>query len=166
MAAAVPPTLAHADADAVAALAYQVAWEPVPAVLRAARHLAPPDEAGTRRRFDELATEHGVSVYDRLLPELDALSIAHVATALVQLGFDSRAGRRFEVAAEAQALGIGAAQRKLFARLMQMLAEDGVLAVEADTALAAANDPVSKATKSRNSKLKTENSKLSTRAVA
>ena len=118
--------------DGPATLAHELRWEPSAAMSRAARLLAPPsaDEAAVRGHFEALATATGLSVYDTLLPELDALSVAHVAQALSELGFDSRPGRRFAVEAEARALGIAAPHRRLFARMLQMLAEEGVLAVD------------------------------------
>ncbi len=125
------PALPQA-ADVPASLAYEVTWEPCVAMSRAARLLAAPsvDAAALRGRFEAHAADHGLSVYDALLPELDDISAAYVAQALGQLGFDSRPGRRFAVDAEARALGVAAPQRKLFARMLQMLAEDGVLVAD------------------------------------
>ncbi len=115
-------------------LYYQVDWEPVPvaaptaALLSGPSRFAPPWPG----RFAMLADWHGVAVYDELLPALDRLAIAHVATALRQLGFDTTPGRRFDVDDEAARLGVAARHRRLFARLLRMLAEDGVLRREGD----------------------------------
>src|SRR5690606_119270 len=109
-------------------------WEDAPAHAPAAASL--PDPAGLapalRERFGALAGEHGLAVYERLLPELDRLSADHVATALRQLGFDDTPGRGFDTAGEAQRLGIAPRHQRLFARLLQMLAEDGLLRREGD----------------------------------
>ncbi|HJV97058.1 MAG TPA: SDR family NAD(P)-dependent oxidoreductase, partial [Albitalea sp.] len=51
----------------------------------------------------------------------------YVAAALRRLGFDATPGRRFAPVAEAASLRIAARHARLFARLLQMLAEDGVL---------------------------------------
>jgi acyl transferase domain-containing protein/acyl carrier protein len=127
IAAQAQPGAAH---DAIAALGYQITWEPAPAAMRAARDLLSPTQHATRvaTRFEALAAEHGLAVYDTLLPQLDRLSASYVALALRQLGFADVPGRELAADTEARALGIVAAQRRLFARLLQMLAEDGALA--------------------------------------
>ncbi|MGQ3058934.1 MAG: methyltransferase, partial [Nevskia sp.] len=56
----------------------------------------------------------------------------HVATALRQLGFDDTPGRGFDTAGESQRLGVVPRHERLFARLLQMLAEDGLLRGEGD----------------------------------
>ena len=116
-------------ASADSGLSYQVVWEPAPLPLRAAPLLVAPATfmPGVCDRFDSLAQEHGMAVYDALLPELDRLSAQHVATALKRLGFVDTPGRWFTAEAEARTLGVVAAHRRLFTRLLRMLAEDGVL---------------------------------------
>jgi acyl transferase domain-containing protein/SAM-dependent methyltransferase/acyl carrier protein len=118
--------------DAIAALGYRVAWERVPDHTRAAPRLVPPalHGAGVSARFEALALEHGLAIYDTLLPQLDRLSASYVALALRQLGFSDAPGRWFTADAEARTLGIVGPHRRLFARLLQMLAEDGVLAAQ------------------------------------
>jgi len=118
-----------ADAACDADLFYQVAWEPAPLVPVSAAQLQSPlqFERPLRERFTALAAEHGVAVYETLLPALDGLVAGHVANALRQLGFDASRGRRFTAADEAQRLRIAERHRRLFGRLLQMLAEDGVL---------------------------------------
>ncbi|MBL8341595.1 MAG: SDR family NAD(P)-dependent oxidoreductase [Rubrivivax sp.] len=124
----VAPVRSEDDAAAAAQLAYHVEWEPTP--LPAATQLVPPAASASAlaERFEALAREHGLGIYDALLPELDRLAAAHVVQAFGELGFDDTPGRRFIVEAEATALSIVPAHRRLFARLLRMLAEDGVLA--------------------------------------
>ena len=64
--------------------------------------------------------------------ELDRLSVEHVAVALRQLGFDATPGRVFSLAAEAATLRIAPRHARLFARLMEMLAEERVLRIRGD----------------------------------
>ncbi|MBI5722129.1 MAG: SDR family NAD(P)-dependent oxidoreductase [Burkholderiales bacterium] len=118
----------HSQSPA-ASLTYQVAWEDSPAWSRAAAHLVAPSAYGRElpAHFDRLAGEHGLAIYDDLLPGLDRMSQAYVAAALHRLGFADAPGRRFDPEAEARALGVVPAHRRLFGRLLQMLAEDGVL---------------------------------------
>jgi acyl transferase domain-containing protein/SAM-dependent methyltransferase/NADP-dependent 3-hydroxy acid dehydrogenase YdfG len=120
--------------DTVAALGHALVWEAAPPPIRAAAHLVAPalHADAVAARFEALATEHGLAVYDTLLPRLDAMSASYVALALQQLGFADVPGRRLAVDSEARALGVVAPQRRLFARLLQMLAEDGVLAAQDD----------------------------------
>ena len=124
-------SLGHASGHG---LFHEVVWEDAPAHAPAAASL--PDPAGLapalRERFGALAAEHGLAVYERLLPELDRLSADHVAAALRQLGFDDTPGRVFDTAGESQRLGIVPRHQRLFARLLQMLAEDGLLRSEGD----------------------------------
>jgi acyl transferase domain-containing protein/acyl carrier protein len=114
-------------------LFYKLVWEPVPAAAHPS--LRPPRQwiAGVRERFTSLALVHGMSVYEQLLPELDRLAADHVAVALRQLGFDATAGRRFDVDSEAVRLGVVARHRRLFGRMLCMLAEDGALLAEGDS---------------------------------
>ena len=81
-------------------------------------------------RFDALASEYGLSNYDGLLPELHQLSITYIENALRQLGFDATVGRRLNVEAEATDLGIAERHQRLFARMLALLAEHGVLRPE------------------------------------
>jgi len=122
-------SLGHASGHG---LFHEVVWEDAPAHAPAAASL--PDPAGLapalRERFGALAAEHGLAVYERLLPELDRLSTDHVATALRQLGFDDTPGRGFDTAGESQRLGVVPRHERLFARLLQMLAEEGLLRSE------------------------------------
>ena len=56
----------------------------------------------------------------------------YVRDALAELKFDASVGRRFSAAAEAARLGIAEHHRRLFARLLAMLAQDGVLQSQSD----------------------------------
>jgi len=89
-------------------LFYKVDWQHAPVATPAAAQLRPPDAfvPRIRQRFGELAESHDLSVYDRLLPELDRLSGDYVADGLRGLGFDDTPGRSFDIASEAQRLGV------------------------------------------------------------
>jgi SAM-dependent methyltransferase/NAD(P)-dependent dehydrogenase (short-subunit alcohol dehydrogenase family)/acyl carrier protein len=71
-----------------------------------------------------------LAAYDDLLPQLDRLSAAYVALALRDMSFADAAGRRFAVDDEARRLGIVGHHRRLFGRMLRILAEDGVLAAQ------------------------------------
>jgi acyl transferase domain-containing protein/SAM-dependent methyltransferase/NAD(P)-dependent dehydrogenase (short-subunit alcohol dehydrogenase family)/acyl carrier protein len=108
---------------------YQVLWQKVPLPVRAAPSLLAPDQFGPAmgERFAALADQHGLSIYDRLLPELDRLSAAYLANALRQLGFEATVGRVFAVEQEAARLCIAQRHLRLFTHLIESLAADGVL---------------------------------------
>ena len=110
-------------------LFYRIAWQPAAMTVAAAGALAATDTfvPALRERFGALAAEHGLSVYESLLPELDRSSGEYVAVALHELGFDDSPGRVFAAADEAGRLGIVPRHARLFARLLDMLVEDGVL---------------------------------------
>jgi acyl transferase domain-containing protein len=115
-------------------LYYEVAWEPVPLAAPAAPLLVSPHTFASqvRERFADLAVEHRLRVYDDLLPALDRLSAEHVVVALLRLGFEARVGRRFTVASEAERLGVLPRHARLFARMLDMLVEDGLLRAATD----------------------------------
>ena len=110
-------------------LGYQVAWEPAPlAAPRRGwcrrRHRSPRCAAGSTT----LARTHGVAVYDDLLPELDRLSAEHVVRGPARARLRRHAGPvRSAPRPRPRRLGVVPAHRRLFARLLQMLAEDGIL---------------------------------------
>nr|WP_294524330.1 type I polyketide synthase [uncultured Rhodopila sp.] len=120
-----PPTGGAAVDD----LFYQLLWQPAPLPNRAAASLTAPEHFApmVRERFAALAESHGLSIYDRLLPELDRLSAAYLAMALRQLGFDTTIGRVVAVEEEAARLSIAPRHRRLFARLLDSLSDDGVV---------------------------------------
>jgi acyl transferase domain-containing protein/NAD(P)-dependent dehydrogenase (short-subunit alcohol dehydrogenase family)/SAM-dependent methyltransferase/acyl carrier protein len=108
---------------------YELTWEESPAVAPAAASLSGPQRfhASLRPEFDRLAALHGMSVYRDLLPELDRLCVTHVVATLLELGFDDDPRRAFSVASEAARLGVLPRQAKLFARMLDMLVDDGLL---------------------------------------
>jgi acyl transferase domain-containing protein/SAM-dependent methyltransferase/acyl carrier protein len=110
-------------------LFYKTAWEPSQPASVAAPALAAPESfvQTVSQRFGVLAAQHGLSVYEQLLPELDRLSGDHVAAAMRSLGFDATPGRVFDPAAEAQRLGVVTRQTRLFGRLLEILIEDKTL---------------------------------------
>ena len=110
-------------------LFYQVLWEKAPLVRRGAPWLHGPEQYSSwlQQRFSTLAVANDLAIYDRVGPALDRLSAAFVGAALQRLGFDATAGRIFTADEEAVRLGVAPRQNRLFARMLVMLAEDGVL---------------------------------------
>ncbi|MEO8624139.1 MAG: polyketide synthase dehydratase domain-containing protein, partial [bacterium] len=72
------------------------------------------------------------SYYDVVQPRLEALATTHVAEAMRALGWQWKVGERIVVADAARQLGVAERHGRLFARLVDMLAEDGCLAPDGD----------------------------------
>ena len=123
-----PPAKADAQ-PGLQDLFYRPVWEalPAPGMLAAALQGPPSFAATVRREFASLSQRHGMQVYDELLPELDRLSRELIVAALLQLGFDGTPGRRFGPGDEAGRLGVASRHARLFARLLEILADDGLL---------------------------------------
>jgi amino acid adenylation domain-containing protein len=110
---------------------YDLDWQPqrLTTGLQTPHFLPSPAAVVTRLRplADTLAVEHGLAVYDAMADELDRVSLDYVVAALQRLGFEFTPNRRFTVNALAEDLDIADQHRRLFARLLEMLAEDGIL---------------------------------------
>jgi acyl transferase domain-containing protein len=104
---------------------YEVQWQPKPLGTTA---LTPSQIAeAVRPSLTDLSAQHGLSVYRVLLPELDALTADYIQHALRELGWQPQPGDRVSVESLARRLGIVDGQRRLFARLLMILEEDGFL---------------------------------------
>ena len=114
-------------------LLYEVAWrERAPAEGPESARLPAGSAAGAERTapFADYLQAEGVPPAERLelLADLDRLSRAYAVAAFKRLDCGWRAGAAVEPQALADALGVGAGHRSLFARLIAMLGEAGVLA--------------------------------------
>lgn len=120
--------LAHA-LDGVAELPpfYRVSWRALPAPGGTPSTDSATLAAAASRAFDELVPRHQLRQYDTLLPALDDLSAAHVQAAFVDLGFDATPGRVLSADAEAATVGVLPRHAALFRRLLQILADEGIL---------------------------------------
>jgi acyl transferase domain-containing protein/SAM-dependent methyltransferase/acyl carrier protein len=127
-----PAALSRAvGTTARAKLFYEVAWHNAPVKPVAGRLLVGPEAFVplVRQRFSDLAAQHGLSIYEDLLPDLSRLSCDHIVVALLNLGFDFTPGRRFKAADEFVNLRVASRYVRLFRRLLDILVEDGVLSV-------------------------------------
>ena len=130
-------------------LLYEVAWRErhLHGGVRAADFLAEPATvaSGSRAFVDYLAAE-GVPAPDRamLLRDLERLSRAYALAALERLGWQRTAGAPVRPDHLRRRLQIADAHRRLFGRLLRLLAEAGILA-EADdgfVVVVGAGDPL------------------------
>jgi acyl transferase domain-containing protein/NADPH:quinone reductase-like Zn-dependent oxidoreductase/NAD(P)-dependent dehydrogenase (short-subunit alcohol dehydrogenase family)/SAM-dependent methyltransferase len=114
-----------APADPLAGLAYRITWReasPPPGPVTPAAGAPAPDAPALQDALDaRLAALPGHAAH---LAALEARAAAHAAAALVALGAPIEPGTRLP---EAAALGVAPRHHRLFARMAEMLAEDGVL---------------------------------------
>jgi acyl transferase domain-containing protein/NADPH:quinone reductase-like Zn-dependent oxidoreductase/nucleoside-diphosphate-sugar epimerase/acyl carrier protein len=109
---------------------HELRWEPDPgggAVADPAA-IAP----RLRERLVELATAHGLAAEGESRAALDAACGAAVAAALRELGWQPAEGERLTAAELAEKVGVVPAHRRLLGRLLEILAEDGVLAPDGE----------------------------------
>jgi microcystin synthetase protein McyG len=110
---------------------YEVRWEPRARAEQpgAADFIPSPRDLATVLEPERLALHaaHHLEVYAELIPQLDQLAVGYVADALGQLGWPWVAGRRVAVDAAADLLGVVDSQRRLLARLLGILEEEGFL---------------------------------------
>ena len=116
-------------------LVYEVAWRERSSSGGAgsARFLEGPETIRAQMRtFPDYLEAEGVRPEERgaLLEDLDRLCGAHVLAALDRLGWRRRAGAAVDPEALCGELGVVAQHRRLFARLLGILAEAGVLKPE------------------------------------
>ena len=113
---------------------YEVKWAPKPLQGQQETTLSPdylPANAQIIERLqpqvEPLSMDCHLGVYDALLPQLDALSLAYVWQAFQQLGWQFTPGQRFSTASLADRLGIVSQHHRLLGRLLGILEEEGIL---------------------------------------
>jgi acyl transferase domain-containing protein len=127
-----PLQVLHGSAANIDEWFYEVQWAPAPSATgegQAPVGLTAPREIGVRLgpEVEALSRQHGIAIYGELFPELDALCAGYVIRALRSLGWEMRPGEQLTTELLAQRLGIVERHHRLLARLLEMLAEDGVL---------------------------------------
>jgi len=104
-------------AEAVNANRGSTAWLAEPSAIAEA----------VRPHTSELAQQSGIGLYDELLPDLDELCLGYVVAALRDLGWSPDPGDGFTTKELADELGIVDEHERLFARMLEMLEEDGLI---------------------------------------
>ena len=129
--------------NALKDLLYEVVWQeqPLSGGLQSARFLEGPESIGSRTgSFPDYLAAEGVRPEERaaLLGDLDRLCGAYALAALERMGWRRRTGAAVEAEALCGELGVAAQHRRLFGRLLEILAEMGVLKREPGGGLAIA----------------------------
>ena len=108
---------------------HEVAWRAQPLAANGAVQLADPLRAADAARSALPALERALDIprYRDQMAALDALSTDYILAALAQLGWTWTLGARVNEDDLAAQLGIAPTQRALFVRLLDTLAEDGLV---------------------------------------
>jgi acyl transferase domain-containing protein len=129
---ATPLTLLGTETDeAITNWLYEVEWRTKSRLGR----LLPPDYLLTpvevQQQLSSTLTELVTQVDDdsskEILTQLEQLSVDYVVQALQEMGWQYQPGECFSLDASAQRLGIVPSQQRLFNRMLQILAEMGIL---------------------------------------
>ncbi|MGB0128119.1 MAG: polyketide synthase dehydratase domain-containing protein, partial [Rhodocyclaceae bacterium] len=111
---------------------YAVNWELLPAVEAAWMPAPAALDATAGQVLPALLREHGLDAYQQAFVALESLSAAWVAAAFDVLGWRPVAGEAVQRDALARELGVLPLYHRLVGRLLDVLAEEGYLAITAD----------------------------------
>jgi acyl transferase domain-containing protein/trans-aconitate methyltransferase/acyl carrier protein len=102
-------------------------WDPLPLVPAGPPFLREPDAIADAlaTKVDARYREHGAEAYNALYPALDAACAGYIVAGLRAMGCTLAAGQPIDVAVLAATLGVVPRHRRLFGRLVEILAEDG-----------------------------------------
>ena len=109
---------------------YQIEWQPKAHwIYPSPGYLPAPEELGSRLRpqMVESMSQAERILHDEVLNQLESLSAGYVVNAFHRLGWTFQPMRRFSTESITKELGIAGRHRRLFSRLLDILAEDGVL---------------------------------------
>jgi len=121
----------HASADNDEPL-YRIAWEPLSADDAAWLPTPAALDATAGRALPALAAEHGLDAYQQAFVALESLCSDWVIAAFAELGWHPRVGEHVQRAELARRLGVVPRYERLLGRLLDILAEDGLLQPVAD----------------------------------
>lgn len=120
------------DADPVAEWFYGVEWHaatPIAAEVSPAGEMLKPSEIAHRLQasLPSIVSEHELEPYLDAVGALERSSVHYVSSALRELGWQMQRRERFSTEVKAAELGIAPQHRRLFNRLLEILAEEHVL---------------------------------------
>ncbi|CDN87115.1 type I polyketide synthase [Hydrogenophaga intermedia] len=113
---------------------YETAWRPAPLPLPEATHAVPTPALAEQamRALGGLRQSARLDGYDAFIPQLEALCAQYVVQTMARLGWAPAPGERVQAEALAARLRVQPRHGRLFARLLAILAEEGLLAHEGD----------------------------------
>jgi len=124
-----PAAAAHRASTSTATPFYEIEWQP----LREPAAWPPPVELAKAMAgaLAPLAAANDLDAHGRATQALDRHVAARILHSLGRLGWQPRAGERFDTTTLATRLGVAPRHRGAFARLLQILAEERLLKSEA-----------------------------------
>ncbi|MEA5622677.1 aminotransferase class III-fold pyridoxal phosphate-dependent enzyme [Nostoc sp. UHCC 0251] len=92
-------------------------------------HLPSPREISDRLtpQFQQLIVQEDLEAYQKGLIKLEALSLTYILKAFQEMGWEFHPGKEFTLVAIAQQLGVVNQHQRLLGRLLEILAEEGIL---------------------------------------
>ena len=116
---------------------YKIAWEPKPyrsvALGSGGLKSDPLLDVAFNRRAAELRIEHGFDRYDELRTELNGACANYVTEAMRTAGWSFKVGAGATTEQLAKVCGVAPRHQMLFGRLLEILAEEGVLSKEGES---------------------------------
>ena len=111
---------------------YQIDWQPRPYMGLRPDYLPHPalSAATCRAALPELWRAFGGASYQSLLDALEKLSLIYILGAFAEVGFTFHPGSTWQTSQLAQRAGVIPSYRRLFQRLLTILAEEGILRQE------------------------------------
>jgi acyl transferase domain-containing protein/thioesterase domain-containing protein/SAM-dependent methyltransferase/acyl carrier protein len=104
-------------------------WQPMVLPGRLVDYLLSPMAISQRlvAQLPELISETDSKIFNQLLVQIEANSVAYVLQAFQKMGWQFQVGERFSVAEVAKKLGVISKYEQLLGRLLEMLAQEGML---------------------------------------
>ena len=118
-------SLVHSPQNDLQNWLYQIEWRRQN-LVQLSNYLLTPETIYASLKSD-LASQFELKDYQKLLSNLEAVSIHYILDAFTQLGFEFQLKIRFPTPQLAQQLGIIQRHQRLFNRLLEILAEDEIL---------------------------------------
>ena len=121
----------QAETAAIQDWLYEVEWQPKPRESGTLPGSALPSPQEIREAVlperAELIAQSDMDVYREIIPQLEAASVAYIMSAFSEMGWPFQVGDGFSTASARERLGVAPQHERLFARLLAILSEDGLI---------------------------------------
>ncbi|GET39923.1 type I polyketide synthase [Microseira wollei] len=107
----------------------EIEWQPMVLQRRLVDYLLSPMAISQRlvAQLPELISQTDSKIFNQLLVQIEANSVAYVLQAFQKMGWQFQVGERFSVAEVAKKLGVVSKYQQLLGRVLEMLAQEGML---------------------------------------
>jgi acyl transferase domain-containing protein/NAD(P)-dependent dehydrogenase (short-subunit alcohol dehydrogenase family)/acyl carrier protein len=111
---------------------YQIVWQPCMRLGLPPEYLSAPVEIQLLLNPDVKESISRIKRYREILSQLENLSVAYLLKALRQMGWTVALNQRFSTGELASQLGVITQHRRLFGRLLEILAEEHIIRLQGD----------------------------------